>query len=160
MSRLLSRGKRWRRNRKWDDCKESTFFFIQWNLFVAYDLESKIFYELLCINNIQLFIRKGTTYFIEKNEYFEYLMKAPTITNVICSHSHSVCTSYWRAIYGLVIQIRFFTTNLQIYILNRLVSRGKNKDSSIRKPCHNLIICSTYKCVLRWPSTHLWTGRW
>ena len=102
----------------------------------------------------------SSTYFIGKIEYLKDLMKVPTITNVICSHSHSVCTSYWRAIYGLVIQIRFFTTNLQIYILNRLVSRGKNKDSSIRKPCHNLIICSTYKCVLRWPSTHLWTGRW
>ena len=158
MSRLLSRGKRWRRNRKWDDCKESTFFFIQWKLFVAYDLKSRIFYELLYIINIFLFIR--TTYFIGKIEYFKDLIVVPTITNVFSCHSHSIRTSYWRAIYGLVIQIRFFTTNLQIYILNRLVSRGKNKDSSIRKPCHNLIICSTYKCVLRWPSTHLWTGRW
>ena len=132
-------------------------------LFVAYDLKSRIFYELLRIINIALFIRKGlnsSTYFIGKIEYFKDLIVVPTITNVFSSHSHSICTSYWRAIYGLVIQIRFFTTNLQIYILNRLVSRGKNKDSSIRKPCHNLIICSTYKCVLRWPSTHLWTGRW
>ena len=134
-------------------------------LFVAYDLKSRIFYELLRIINIALFIRKGlnslySTFFIGKIEYFKDLIVVPTITNVFSSHSHSICTSYWRAIYGLVIQIRFFTTNLQIYILNRLVSRGKNKDSSIRKPCHNLIICSTYKCVLRWPSTHLWTGRW
>ena len=135
--------------------------------FVAYDLKSRIFYELLRIINIALFIRNGlnslyacTTFFIGKIEYFKDLIVVPTITNVFSSHSHSICTSYWRAIYGLVIQIRFFTTNLQIYILNRLVSRGKNKDSSIRKPCHNLIICSTYKCVLRWPSTHLWTGRW
>ena len=135
-------------------------------LFVAYDLKSRIFYELLYIIIIVLFIRKRlnsysfSTYFIGKIEYFKDLIVVPTITNVFSSHSHSICTSYWRAIYGLVIQIRFFTTNLQIYILNRLVSRGKNKDSSIRKPCHNLIICSTYKCVLRWPSTHLWTGRW
>ena len=143
--------------------KNQIFLRTMKKLFVAYDLKSRIFYELLRIINMALFIRKGlnsSTYYIGKIEYFKDLIVVPTITNVFSSHSHSICTSYWRAIYGLVIQIRFFTTNLQIYILNRLVSRGKNKDSSIRKPCHNLIICSTYKCVLRWPSTHLWTGRW